>query len=440
MDKLWLKLKPLLQERIGSTAFETWFGCVEVKEGEKHLIFELPNAFFKDWVIEHYANLIKELLAEVNAVDFKIEFKVNPSLSVDLHRERLSEFQSRIQPEEYLYLNPRFTFENFVVGPSNRFAHAACLAVANSLAKAYNPLFIYGGVGLGKTHLMQAICHYLKRHSPQIKISYTTSERFTNELIRAIQHRSTARFRQRYREVDLLLIDDIHFLAGKESTQEEFFHTFNTLYDNHKQIVISSDRLPKEIPGLEERLVSRFSWGLVTDIQPPDFETRVAILRKKIEKEPVRVPEEVICFIAERITTNIRELEGALIRVVAYSLLEEKEISLDLAKDVLKDMLREVSVAINIDLIQKKTAEFFNLSVEELKSKRRTKNLMLPRQLAMYLARKLTNFSLLEIGSSFGGKDHTTVLHACRKIKSQLDKDRDFQQLVKKLLTHIKKN
>jgi chromosomal replication initiator protein len=323
-----------------------------------------------------------------------------------------------------------------VVGPSNRHTHAYCLAVAQSPAKNYNPLFIYGGVGLGKTHLMQAICHFAKNNNPaKPKAFYTTSELVTNELIYAIQHHSTNAFRQKYRNVDILLIDDVHFFAGKESTQEEFFHTFNTLYDAHKQIVVSSDQPPKEIAKLQERLISRFSWGLTTDIQPPDLETRVAILRKKSEREPVVVPDEVIFFIAQLIKTNIRELEGALIRTVAYSLLEEKPITLDLTKEVLRDLLKEPKKLITVDFIQRCVAEEFGISLHDFKTKRRHKNIVLPRQIAMYLSRELTDLSLPEIGDFFGGKDHTTVLHSYNKIKEGL---KNNQRLVDKVDRVIK--
>ncbi|MBU3959086.1 MAG: chromosomal replication initiator protein DnaA, partial [Candidatus Omnitrophica bacterium] len=296
-------------------------------------------------------------------------------------------------------------------------------------------LFIYGGVGLGKTHLMQAICQSVKNNkkSSQHKIYYMTSEKFTNELIEAIQHHSTASFRQKYRNVDVLVIDDIHFIAGKESTQEEFFHTFNTLYDAHKQIIISSDRPPREISNLQDRLVSRFSWGLTTDIQPPDLETRVAILKKKIEREPVPVPDEAIFFIAQLIKTNIRELEGALIRTIAYSLLEEKSITLALTKEVLKDLLKETKKLITVDFIQRCVAEEFGVLLQDLKARRRHKNIVLPRQIAMYLSRELTDLSLPEIGVFFGGKDHTTVLHSYKKIKEGLREDEVLKNKVERV-------
>ncbi|KPK96639.1 MAG: chromosomal replication initiation protein, partial [Omnitrophica WOR_2 bacterium SM23_72] len=306
-------------------------------------------------------------------------------------------------------------------------------------AKTYNPLFIYGGVGLGKTHLIQAICNLIiSRSQAGLKICYIPSERFTNELIDAIQHHSTSNFRQKYRNVDVLVIDDIHFIAGKESTQEEFFHTFNALYDSHKQIVFSSDRPPKEIAHLQDRLVSRFGWGLTTDIQPPDLETRVAILKKKIEREPVVVPDEVIFFIASLIKTNVRELEGALIRTIAYSLLEEEPITLSLAKEVLKDLLKEPKRLITVDFIQRCVSEEFGVSLHELKTRRRNKTIVVPRQVAMYLSRELTELSLPEIGDHFGGKDHTTVLHSYNKIKEDLNRNEALKQKVERVINVIK--
>ncbi|MBZ0166363.1 MAG: chromosomal replication initiator protein DnaA, partial [Candidatus Omnitrophica bacterium] len=328
---------------------------------------------------------------------------------------------------------------SFVVGPSNRFAAAAGLAVAESPAKAYNPLFIYGHVGLGKTHLIQAITHKITQLHPHLKHFYMSSEQFTTELIDSIRTRSTGDFRKRYRQIDILLIDDIQFIAGKESTQEEFFHTFNFLHDNRKQIIITSDRPPKEISNLEERLTSRFSWGLITDIQPPDFETRVAILRKKMETETVRVPDDVIFFIAEQIQSNIRELEGALIRVAAYALLEEKPISLDMAKLILKDMVRESSKIISVEMIQKVVAQFFAVTLTDLRAHKRNKNIVLARQVAMYLSRNLAQMSFPEIGNAFGGKDHTTVLHSCKKITAAIEKDEDLKTSILKLTTQLKR-
>ncbi len=438
---VWENAKNLIKEKIGNISYETWFSAIVVKENDpESLIIETPDEFFKNWIIEYYLKTIEETLLELTSKNIKIILTVNPHILKENTQTKLSQFEESFfeNKKDDPHLNPRFLFENFVVGPSNRFSYAACRAVAESPAKAYNPLFIYGPVGLGKTHLMQAITHFVKQTHPNINFCYLSSEKFTNELIDAIRHHSTSQFRQKYRNIDVLLIDDIHFIAGKESTQEEFFHTFNTLHNNRKQIIISSDRPPREIANLEERLRSRFAWGLITDIQPPDFETRVAILRKKMEREQVNVPESVIMFIAEQIKTNIRELEGALIRVVAYSLLEEHPISLDMAKAVLRDMVKESAKTISIDFIQKSVAEFFNVTLTDMKSSKRSKNIILPRQIAMHLSRQLTNFSLPEIGSAFGGKDHTTVLHSCRKITHDLEQNIHLKNTVDKLSTILK--
>ncbi len=441
MQDIWDKACEQLKDKLGSASFESWILPLKAKPKDKHgLILEAPDQFFKEWVEEHYAAIIRETLKNAAKHDVAVEVKVSPSGVALNENSRLKEIIGPMTKEsrDPLNLNPRYTFENFVVGPSNRHAHAYCLAIAQSPAKDYNPLFIYGGVGLGKTHLMQAICHFAKNNSPgKLKIFYTTSERFTNELIDAIQHHSTNAFRQKYRNVDILVIDDIHFIAGKESTQEEFFHTFNALYDAHKQIVVSSDRPPKEIANLQDRLISRFSWGLTTDIQPPDLETRVAILKKKIEREPVMVPDEVIFFIAQIIKTNIRELEGALIRTIAYSLLEEKPITLDLTKEVLKDLLKEPKKLITVDFIQRCVAEEFGISLHDFKINRRHKNIVLPRQVAMYLSREFTDFSLPEIGNFFGGKDHTTVLHSYNKIKGDLQNNRDLANKIERIIQVI---
>jgi len=437
ISNIWSKAEQTIKDRIGPEAFQTWFATIGVKERSPDvLVIVAPDEFFKNLFIERYLTLIKESLKNLSS-SVKIEFEVNPNIIKEnkIIDKPFAEI-SRTPPVS-THLNPRFTFESFVVGPANRFSHAACLAVANSPAKAYNPLFIYGRVGLGKTHLMQAVAHMLQEKNPGFKTCYTTSEKFTNELIGAIQHRSTPQFRDKYRGINMLLIDDIHFIAGKEATQEEFFHTFNVLYDDHKQIIVSSDRPPREISNLEERLVSRFGWGLITDIQPPDLETRIAILKKKIEREPISVPDDVIYFIAHQIKTNIRELEGALIRVVAYSLLEEKPISLAMARDILKDMVTETKKNITVDSIQRKVADFFDLSLHDLKTKRRNKNIVLPRQVAMYLARELTNQSLPEIGELFGGKDHTTVLHSWNKIKTVIKNDLDLKNSIDRIITDI---
>ncbi|HSV42953.1 MAG TPA: chromosomal replication initiator protein DnaA [Candidatus Bathyarchaeia archaeon] len=436
-SNIWNTIESALKERIGTTSFETWFSAISIKETDSSLILETPDEFFKNWILEHYQKTIEELISRVTSA-VSVSITVNPCLMPDEKKEGGSPVEIFTkQADNKTSLNSRFSFDSFVVGPSNRFAFAACQAVAESPAKSYNPLFLYSHVGLGKTHLMQAIAHEIKTRHPKLSCLYLSSEMFTNELINAIRHRSTSEFRERYRTIDVLLIDDIHFIAGKESTQEEFFHTFNALHNNHKQIIISSDRPPKEITNLEERLSSRFAWGLIADIQPPDFETRAAILRKKLEREPVEVPDEVISFIAEQIRTNIRELEGALIRVVAYSLLEERPVSLEIAKIVLKDMVQETSRTVNINTIQKEVADFFHIQVGDLKSKKRSRNVIIPRQVCMYLVRKLTNLSFPEIGLSFGGKDHTTVLHSCKKMENELLTNEEIKKQIAFLLTRI---
>jgi len=439
----WEKSKPIIKNRIGEVAFNAWFGSIHVKEAdETKLVLEVPDNFFKEWFTSHYLELLEEVIQGFSEQKINIIVITNPSIIKKKEKDRLETFEMRIKekPGEEVELNPKYTFENFVVGPSNRFTHAACLSVAEQPAKNYNPLFIYGKVGLGKTHLMQAICHFAKRTNPNIIIKYLTSEKFTNELITGIHKHSMNAFRQKYRNTDILLLDDIHFIAGKEATQEEFFHTFNTLKDSHKQIIISSDRPPKEIQKLEERLVSRFSWGLITDVQPPDFETRVAILKKKLEHESISISNDVVFFIAESITNNIRELEGALIRLIAYAVLEEKTVSLELAKDILKDMFRESIKVITIEGIQKKVANFYNLNIIDLKTKRRNRGLVLARQVAMFLARELTTLSLPEIGQQFGNRDHTTVLHAYNKIKEQCEKDEQLNNILQRITLEIKNN
>ncbi len=441
--QIWQKAQSSIRDSVGPHTFDSWFSTIQIKEkNSETLLIEAPDEFFKNLMFDKYGSLIESTIKNISSQNIQIEYGVHKNF-VDSRSDEHPQHPAPMtcapaKIENKQSLNTRFSFENFVVGPSNRFCYAAARAVADSPAKAYNPLFIYGQVGLGKTHLMQAITHQILQNSPDTTCCYLSSEKFTNELIDAIRHRSTSQFRQKYRNIDVLLIDDIHFIAGKESTQEEFFHTFNTLHNNRKQIIISSDRQPREIANLEERLSSRFAWGLITDIQPPDFETRVAILKKKIEREPVDVPDNVITFIAEQIRTNIRELEGALIRVVAYSLLEENSISLEMAKAVLKDMVEETVKTINIETIQRTVCEFYNMAVSDLKSRRRTKNIIKPRQIAMYIARKLTNSSLPEIGNAFGGKDHTTVLHAFKKIEQDLPASPQLRHEVEKLITTLK--
>lgn len=446
--QIWSHVLEKTKDSLGEQSWETWFSPIKAASFSKNILtLAVPNKFFQTWIKDHYVDLIKSTVEQSSpdmqgiSIEFVIISPQEPTAQQEKPKPKRWFFlppqkNQTQEPTQYAF-NDRYSFDNFVIGPGNRFAHAASLAVAESPARSYNPLFIYGGVGLGKTHLMQAIGLYAAKNSPQLKVIYISSEKFTNQLINAIQHRSTTQFRQRYRNVDILLIDDIHFIAGKEATQEEFFHTFNTLYDAHKQIVLSSDRTPKEIPALEERLISRFEWGLITDIQAPDLETRIAILKKKIEINKISVPDDVIFFIADKVKLNIRELEGALIRVVAYSSLTNKLINLDLAHSVLKDMLLEKK-NISIDSIQKKVAAHFDIRILDMKAKKRTRAIVYPRQIAMYLARSLTDSSLPEIGEHFGGRDHTTVLHAYDKIGTIVKNDPKTRDLLDQLTLEIK--
>ena len=440
----WARTKEALKTRLGPEVVSRWLDPLAVSAVTgRSVVLEAPNAFFRDWVTSHYLETLRTFAA---GHDLQIVTATAPNLSAivppamgslrTVSERSVALPVARLESQRPGWdsgLNARLTFDRFVVGPSNRFAHAASLAIAESPAKAYNPLFIHGGVGLGKTHLMQAIGQAIRQRWPSQRIVYISSERFTNELIAAIQTKMTTKFRDRYRTVDVLLVDDIHFIAEKEATQEEFFHTFNALYDAHKQIVMSSDRSPKDISGLEARLVSRFEWGLVTDIQSPDLETRIAILRKKAEEASVEVPDAVTGFIAQQITTNIRELEGALIRVTAYCTLFNQPLSEVVAREVLKDMVREVSSRITLEQIQRRVAEYFQVEVTEIRGARRQRSILYPRQIAMFLCRRLTEASLPEIGRAFGGRDHTTVMHAVEKIEQEIAQDVHKKQTLERL-------
>jgi chromosomal replication initiator protein len=448
---LWAKAAEFVKKELDNEqVFNAWFSPIRfVAASSETVTLEVPNKFFKSWLLERYIKPLSLGIAKAAGRELKIEFVLAESGDEEVLQKPMEAEQKKEKPfwpfarerpgvAKEIGLNSKYTFDTFVVGPSNRFAHAAALAVSESPAKAYNPLFIYGGVGLGKTHLMHSVGHRVLQRFPKSAILYISSEEFTNQLISAIQNRTTQKFRAKYRNVDVLLIDDIHFIAGKEATQEEFFHTFNALYDAHKQIVVSSDRSPKEIQALEERLVSRFGWGLVTDIQPPDFETRMAILKKKSERETVVVPDDVFSFLAEKIRSNIRELEGALIRVVAFAKLVGKDLSLDMAKEVLKDMILEGEKKVTIDLIQRKVSEYFDIKLSDMRAKKRSKAIAYPRQIAMYLARQLTDYSLPEIGDHFGGRDHATVIHACDKIEGDLKVRGGLKEVVNKLIRGIR--
>ncbi len=435
----WQQVLAILEKRLNKNSFETWVSSLTpLGWYSGTILIEVPNHFSKDWLDERYNPLIKQAFEEVLQKEVNIQLILSSEVPEKLNRSPQPVDNSNIDFESSP-LNPKYTFDSFVVGNSNRFAHAASLAVAETPAKAYNPLFIYGGVGLGKTHLMHAIGHYIIQNNRSANVCYVTSEKFTNELINSIRDDNPAAFRNKYRKIDVLLIDDIQFLAGKESTQEEFFHTFNTLYEANKQIIISSDRPPKSIPTLEDRLRSRFEWGLITDIQPPDYETRIAILRKKAQLEGLEVPDEAITYIADKIDTNIRELEGALIRVIAYASLTKSAITAEMAADVLKDILPPSKPKpITIKLIQETVANHYKIKLEDLKAKKRTRAIAFPRQIAMYLCRELTDLSLPKIGEEFGGRDHTTVLHACEKINNELKQDLTLQNTINQIIKKIK--
>lgn len=440
---LWNKTLQAMEKKISKPSFDTWLKTTRPVSLEgKTLVIEALNDFSRDWLDGNYKELIRETIYELIGEPLDLIF-TTPGSEKDHFYPRVPREQriKRENPFEQNHpmLNPKYTFDTFVIGSGNRFAHAASLAVAEAPAKAYNPLFIYGGVGLGKTHLMHAIGHYILEHNPTAKVVYLSSEKFTNEFINSIRDNRPDDFRNKYRNVDILLIDDIQFLAGKESTQEEFFHTFNALHEENKQIVISSDRPPKEIPTLEDRLRSRFEWGLITDITPPDLETRIAILRKKAKAEGLDIPNEVMLYIANQIDTNIRELEGALIRVVAYSSLQNKDITPDLAAEALKNIIpSSTSRTITIQDIQRVVGEHFGLRMEDFTSKKRTKAIAFPRQVAMYLSRELTDYSLPKIGEEFGGRDHTTVIHAHEKISNLLKKDIQFQRQMEEIEKKLK--
>ncbi len=429
---MWNDALVYIQEKVPKQVFETWFTPVVLDRIEDTTAYlAVPNKFFGEWLGEHYRDLLAEAVSVAQGgghldVSFVVNHKQAPSSSPAQQESGPADTAGRgfvaSRSKRGVQLNPKYTFKSFVVGAGNQFAHAACMAVAEQPAKAYNPLFLYGGVGLGKTHLLNAIGNYLAERS-DLRIAYLTTEQFTNEVINSIRYDKMIDLRKRYRNVDMLMIDDIQFLAGKERTQEEFFHTFNTLYEAHKQIVLSSDRFPKDMPDIEERLRSRFEWGLIADLQPPDVETRIAILRKKSEDERIALPEDVIHFLATTMKNNIRELEGSLVRVGAYSSLTGQTITLDMAKNVLRDLIGDKKKIVSIEDIQEAVGSKYHLKIADLKSRRRSKTLVHPRQIAMYLCRELTDASFPEIGRQFGGKDHTTIIHACRQISKAKEAD-----------------
>lgn len=428
LSNLWSVILSDISKELGKPSFETWFASTRpLSLKDQHLIIAVPNDFTKEWIQNRYKRIIVDKLNNITSGNYAVDFVVTADF-VDLAEEGdypavVPTVKSGSASAKSSLFNPRYTFDSFVVGPSNRLSHAASQAVAESPSKAYNPFFIYGGVGLGKTHLLHAIGQYIINHHNLKNILYCSSEKFTNDFINAIRDNKTVEFRNHYRNIDVLLIDDIQFLAGKEQTQEEFFHTFNTLHNLNRQIVVSSDRPPKEIPTLEDRLRSRFEWGLITDIHSPDLETRIAILKKKSLIEGFDISDHVLHYIASKIENNIRELEGALIRIVAYASLSESEITLELTDEALKNILFTAKKEISIDKIVKTVAGYFHLTPADLRGKRRTRDIAFARQSAMYLARQLTELSLPKIGEEFGGRDHTTVLHAIRKVEKLTDEN-----------------
>jgi chromosomal replication initiator protein len=424
---LWDELLAKIEEKVNRHSFATWFRptTYQFLQGTR-LVVGVPNTQFKEWLTKNYQGVINEALREIGQDGVQVMFECAPEGTPVAEGVAPADRE----PAPPALLNPKYTFESFVVGSSNQFAHAAARAVAEIPSKSYNPLFIYGGVGLGKTHLMHAIGHYIQARNRHLNLTYISSDRFINEMINAIRFDRLPAFRQKYRAVDVLLVDDIQFIAGKDRTQEEFFHIFNALHDAQKQIVISSDCPPRQIPTLEERLLSRFEWGLIADIQAPDIETKVAILRKKAEAERVEIPENVALFIASKVRTNIRELEGSLIRLIAYASLTGRDIDLPLAQEVLRDLLHSEDKPITIEMIQKFVADHYNVKLTELKAKNNAKAIAVPRQIAMYLTKTLTDASLPEIGKGFGGKHHSTVIHSVRKIDGMRKRDPDFDRLI----------
>jgi chromosomal replication initiator protein len=430
----WQTVLQIIEQRINQQSYNTWFKPTQlIKHDGQALYVRVPNAFFQDWLNDHIDVVLDAArLAGIGNINVIYITEKSPG-------ERALASQGRLDFESVdNTLNPKYSFDTFVVGSSNQFAHAAALAVAEKPSKAYNPLFLYGGVGLGKTHLMHAIGHMIKLHNKHLRLTYISSEKFTNEVINAIRYDKMLSFQQRYRNNDVLLIDDIQFIAGKERTQEEFFHTFNSLYDTHKQIVISADCPPREIPTLEERLHSRFEWGLIADIQPPDLETKVAIIKKKAERQNISLPDNVALYIASKIKSNIRELEGALIRLIAFCSLRGSEITLSMAQETLHDIFGPDERTVTIEMIQKMIADHFKMRIQDLKSKNNSKSVTMPRQICMYLCKKLTRASLPQIGREFGNKHHTTVLHSISKIEQLRQYDREVNAQIESFLASFK--
>ncbi len=434
LSALWEEIISILRRSNFTNNLDNWLKKIRpIELIHNTLLIKAPESYSKEWLTNKYLTSIQAALRQIAGKNMQVKFVLEEEIPEEVYRaSQIPDKQD--QQDQYVNLNPKYTFSSFVVGNSNRFAYAAALAVAEAPAKTYNPFFIYGGVGLGKTHLMHAVARHIQKQNKNYRIAYATSEQFTTDLINSIRDKKQEEFRNKYRKMDILLIDDIQFLAGKDSTQEEFFHTFNSLYGDNKQIIISSDRPPKEIPTLEDRLRSRFEWGLITDVQPPDLETRAAILRKRVLAENLNIDEPVLDYIAMHIQSNIRELEGALTRLVAYSSVNDSNITLEMTKKVLNNVFpTKTENTVSIESIHQAVCAYFELDFEDLIAKKRTKTVAFPRQIAMYLARELTNLSLPQIGKYFGGRDHTTVIHACNKIQSELHENNDLEDHLKKI-------
>ncbi len=436
LQNLWDKVTKRVKTELTEVSYNAWFKLLIPLDMNKDTVtLGVTNSFTCNVINERYIGYLSNIIDAVGEKKYGIEVKV---IDKDAYKKQNRQTDNEFPDNLINFLNPKYTFDTFVIGNSNRFAHAASLAVAQSPAHAYNPLFIYGGVGLGKTHLMHAIGHHILNNNKNMKVLYVTSEKFTNDLINAIKDDKNEEFRSKYRSVDVLLIDDIQFIGDKERTQEEFFHTFNTLYESNKQIVVSSDRPPKEIQQLEDRLISRFEWGLIADIQPPDFETRIAILKKKAQQENIDVPNDVMVYMAKQIQSNIRELEGALIKVAAYSTFIETDITIEMAEEALRDILTQnAKREINARYIEEVVAKRYGIKIEDMKSKKRTRNFTIPRQVAMYLCRELTDMSLPKIGEEFGGKDHTTVIHSYDKIAKDIQDDSETRSTIESIKKEI---
>ncbi len=438
--KIWEEALKVLEEESSAVSYETWIlPIIPCGIDGNTFILQVENGFFKEMLEKRHLPVIRNAIKFISKKEYDILIVTEEEQRSSNHGKKENSPRPKKENESARNLNPKYVFDSFVVGNSNRMAHAASLAVAESPAQAYNPLFLYGNSGLGKTHLMHSIGHFILDQDPNAKVLYVTTETFMNEMINSIAINKTEEFRNKYRNIDVLMVDDIQFLSKKEGTQEEFFHTFNALYESNKQIIISSDRPPKEIKTLEDRLRSRFEWGLIADVQPPDYETRIAILRKKAERDHLTVPDDVNAYIAKNISSNIRELEGALTRIVAYATLTNQDISITLAENSLKDIFSEnTSAPLTTDLIQQVVAEHYNIRVEDIQGSKKPKNIAFPRQVSMYLCRKLLDISLPKIGESFGGRDHTTVIHAISKIEKQLETDTALQKTILQLEKEIK--